>query len=625
MILRKHVIHFLAAGALMVVGGVYITVPSSAATNPPKIEEFVANPTSVATPGGVSTLSGSVRHVSSCTVNSDPPLLGGSGPKDCYNFEQSVVFPQNSSDSNEVYVIELVAYYSGRSTRASVTVTVTPGAGGFPLAGVRSTETDNAGTRCALLTAGGVDCWGLANDGVLGNGVTYSYNTGISVPVQVVGVGGTGLLSGAESLVDSSWGLNAEGASGTFCALLDSSGVDCWGFGGNGELGNGTFTSGLNDGSDTPVPVSGVGGSGSLSGVESLVGDANGTFCGVLTSGGVDCWGYGVNGELGDGMFYSSENPPRGSVTPVQVVGVGGSGVLSGVVGLAQDAGDSFCVLLTSSAVDCWGDGDAGQLGNAEVNTNSATPVQVQGVGGSSVLTGASSLVSDGNESYCAVLESSQVDCWGSDVNGQLGNDSLQNSGTPVEVLGVAGNGLLSGVQSIAAGGTTYDKEFCAILTSSGVDCWGYAHDGALGNGKLYQRVLGSSSIPVEVEAVGGIGTLTGVASLLSNDFDSMCAVLTSGGVDCWGKGVYGQLGDGERAGPRPTPVQVVGVAGIGTLNGVASLDGDASGSYCATTTAGNVECWGDNEGGELGNGTAFPVYHIQGPKPLEVIAPGET
>ena len=131
MILRKHVIHFLAAGALMVVGGVYITVPSSAATNPPKIEEFAANPTSVATPGGVSTLSGSVRHVSSCTVNSDPPLLGGSGPKDCYNFEQSVVFPQNSSDSNEVYVIELVAYYSGRSTRASVTVTVTPGAGGF--------------------------------------------------------------------------------------------------------------------------------------------------------------------------------------------------------------------------------------------------------------------------------------------------------------------------------------------------------------------------------------------------------------------------------------------------------------------------------------------------------------
>ena len=139
--------------------------------------------------------------------------------------------------------------------------------------------------------------------------MTYSYNTGISVPVQVVGVGGTGLLSGAESLVDSSWGLNAEGASGTFCALLDSSGVDCWGFGGNGELGNGTFTSGLNDGSDTPVPVSGVGGSGSLSGVESLVGDANGTFCGVLTSGGVDCWGYGVNGELGDGMFYRAKIP----------------------------------------------------------------------------------------------------------------------------------------------------------------------------------------------------------------------------------------------------------------------------------------------------------------------------
>jgi alpha-tubulin suppressor-like RCC1 family protein len=89
----------------------------------------------------------------------------------------------------------------------------------------------------------------------------------------------------------------------SFCALLTSGGVDCWGYGLDGELGDGS-----DDDSDVPAAIEGVGGSGTLGDVVSL---SSGTYgsCANLTSGGVDCWGYGPDGELGDGSYSSSDVP----------------------------------------------------------------------------------------------------------------------------------------------------------------------------------------------------------------------------------------------------------------------------------------------------------------------------
>ncbi len=54
-----------------------------------------------------------------------------------------------------------------------------------------------------------------------------------------------------------------------------------------------------------PVAVEGVGGTGTLTGATNLVSDSFG-YCALLNSGGVDCWGYGEDGELGNGRFYTS-------------------------------------------------------------------------------------------------------------------------------------------------------------------------------------------------------------------------------------------------------------------------------------------------------------------------------
>ena len=69
------------------------------------------------------------------------------------------------------------------------------------------------------------------------------------------------------------------------------------------------------------------------------------------------------------------------------------------------------------------------------------------------------------------------------------------------------------------------------------MDCWGNGYYGELGNGTFYNTSSPfGSSTPVEVEGVGGSGTLTGVTNLVSHS-DGYCALLVSGGVDCWGYG----------------------------------------------------------------------------------------
>jgi alpha-tubulin suppressor-like RCC1 family protein len=497
-----------------------------------------------------------------------------------------------------------------------------PSAASTPFGSVVSVASGGNST-CELNTSGGVDCWGDGSDGQLGNGIFYTTgNDGSATPVQVLGVGGTGTLTGVASLTSET---NRYG----YCALLTSGGVDCWGYGFDGELGDGNYYTTGNDGSATPVQVVGLGGTGTLTGVASLASNGEG-FCALLTSSGVDCWGYGPYGQLGNGNFYTTGND--GSATPVQVLGLAGTGMLTGVASLTGSTdGNGYCALLTSGGVDCWGYGLEGQLGNGNFyttgNEGSATPVQVVGVSGTGTLTGVASLAS-GNADFCALLAFGGVDCWGYGPYGELGNGIFYTTGndgnaTPVQVLGLGGTGTLSGVLSLASDANSY----CALLTSGSVDCWGYGYFGDLGNGIFYTGgsfTSDGSATPVQVLGLGGTGTLTGVASL-ANDRIGYCAVLTSGSVDCWGDGLYGELGDGNfyttGNDGSATPVQVLGLAGTGTLTGVASLTSGRTG-YCALLKSGGVDCWGYGLEGQLGNGNFYTTGNEGSATPVQVIFP---
>ncbi len=325
-----------------------------------------------------------------------------------------------------------------------------------------------------------------------------------------------------------------------------------------------------------------------LSGVARLVTNSD-SSCALLVSGEVECWGDNAEDALGSGLGTEF------SYLPVMVRGVGGRGALGAVASIATDGG-GFCVVLKSGGVDCWGANGDGDLGDGGV-ANSPVPVAVRGIGGVGNLSGVAS-IAGGFFSYCALLKTGEVDCWGNNaLYGGLGTGSTGSFSDVAEpVKGVGGTGKLSGVASVVSDGTT----MCAILTSRKVDCWGGQPIPVLGNG-----TDSSSDVPVAVEGVGGSGTLGGVARL-SAQGETICALLTSGQVDCWGLGSDGILGAGEAVQSSEFPVAVLGLGGTGTLTGVAALSGDGR-TACALLSSGKVDCWGEDNEGQLGTGT-IPV-----------------
>jgi len=337
------------------------------------------------------------------------------------------------------------------------------------------------------------------------------------------------------------------------CAATNVGAADCWGRNTRGELGDGTTTQ-----SSVPVQVSGL-----TSGVSSVAaGDED--ACALSSAGGVKCWGFNSVGQLGDGTT-------TGSTTPVQV-----SGLTSGIS--AVDAGTSFaCALTSAGAVKCWGYNIEGQLGDGTM-TNSTTPVQVSG------LTSGISAVGAGYERSCALTTAGAVKCWG-----VLGDGNTQSS-TPVQVPG-----LTSGVSAISVG----TDDACAITSGGALKCWGINDWGQLGNGTMTP-----SSTPVQVS-----GLTSGVAAV-SAGFDSTCAITSAGALKCWGHNAQGQLGEGSTT-DSSTPVQVSGLT-----SGVAAVSVGAA-DACALTTPGDVKCWGSNFVGQLGDGTT-----IDSPVPVDVFGP---
>ncbi len=100
-----------------------------------------------------------------------------------------------------------------------------------------------------------------------------------------------------------------------------------------------------------------------------------------------------------------------------------------------------------------------------------------------------------------------------------------------------------------------------------------------------------SSVSPVSVAGISDATQLT-VSGYTS------CVLRVGGTVACWGDNSYGKLGDGTTT-LRMAPVGVVGLAGV-TIAQVAA----GPLHTCARSASGQVYCWGDNSGGQLGDGT---------------------
>ncbi len=378
------------------------------------------------------------------------------------------------------------------------------------------------------------------------------------------------------------------------CALLSSGDVDCWGTNKAGELGDGTHTGPEQCGefgacSRTPVVVSGIHDATAISA-------GSDHTCALLFTGGVDCWGSIEEGQLsGEGKRAPEQCGAENEPCISEPVAVGG---ISNAVAIATGA--NTCALLATGGVDCWGFDRLRELESPEHGhehcrgiTLCVEPAAVAGISDATA-------ISASEADTCALLSTGVVECWGGDEHGELGDGRFEDVGGPVIVAGI------TNATAVSVGWDT-----CALLSTGEADCWGDNRYGQLGNGTNsgpeacsgpgQREAVACSSVPV---AVGDLHHATAIAA----GAGQTCAILRTGGVDCWGSNYGGSLGDGATSGPetcegerrfepgepprRPTfpcsrfPVPVSHLAHATVI--AAGLNGT-----CAILATRSVDCWG--------------------------------
>jgi alpha-tubulin suppressor-like RCC1 family protein len=480
---------------------------------------------------------------------------------------------------------------------------------------------------CGITTSGGVMCWGAGDSGQLG--AEGSAGNAQYPPLNV-----TDLDSGV---------IAVSAGTAHSCALMVTGGVKCWGNNEVGQLGNGEVTN-----SSVPVDVQGL-----SSGVKAIS-TYHAHTCATLESGGVKCWGYGEHGQLGNGFMKDSR-------TPVDVVGISGSvsaitlgwghtcavteigvmcwgynidgqlgngsrvaqsipvavrGLSNGVLSISAGSAHS-CAVKSDGVAVCWGFNGDNQLGDG-TEVERTIPVSVIDVGVSFAS------IATGDRHTCAVTDDGKVYCWGDDEVDQLGAVSYQYK--PVDVLG------LNSVATAVSAGASHT---CALTNNGIAKCWGGNDNSQTGSlmdtivdfprnvdGLLMgnKAVMAGGYHTCAITSGGGmkcvgygaavgygeywslsaardvVGLGSGVKAMALGEHHS-CALMAWGMVKCWGDNESGQLGDGTTE-EKYSPVNVSGLE-----SGVAAIA--AGGNHtCALMEIGGVKCWGENKEGQLGNGS---------------------
>lgn len=444
---------------------------------------------------------------------------------------------------------------------------------------------------CALFADGTVRCWGYGAYGETGMEVSdyYGNNPGEDptlLPAIDLGTGRTAVKIDA-------------GTHHT-CALLDNDKVKCWGYNGNGQLGQeDTFHRGDTGGEmgDTlPYVFLGVG----RTVTDISVGGY--TSCATLDTGEVKCWGDNDYGQLGIGLDIrqqqGDEGAEMGDNLPALNLGTGVTVVQSSPLWTS-------CFLVSQSGtkeIRCLGRSSYGALGIEDGSTGDEP--SERGANVPFIDLGTTKTIADlGAEAnhVCARFTDGSAKCWGNNGYEILGTNALVGSsvGGAANEMGTslpyvrAGSGVT--ISKIAA--STYSEtSACAILDGTDLKCWGYNGNGELGQDDTTARYYIPTIAPVNL----GVGRTVRDVDVGVNH---TCAILDDRSVKCWGYNYYGSLGLGhtDSIGNSSGEMALTTV----DLGAGVSADQICVGNYhnCVLTTDGKVKCWGYNANAELGLG----------------------
>ncbi len=297
--------------------------------------------------------------------------------------------------------------------------------------------------------------------------------------------------------------------------------------------------------------------------------------CAVASDGAMYCWGFNDNSQLGGG-----KTPP--ATSPKKVEG------LTPVTTSAAAGARYSCGAGSDGALRCWGLNDGGQLGNGAL-LDQINPAVVGGLAGVDA-------VATGRQLTCAHESDGSLWCWGKNDYGEVGVSGAANPQLkPIQVAALAHD-----VESFACG----SHHACAVRSSDGtLRCWGANDARQLGDGSQSP----SSPVPVAVnsaELAGGVAAVTAGRS-------HTCAIRRSdSSLWCWGLNDQGQIGNGEIANAVPLPLPI---AALG--NDVLAVSGGYGHTCAIRKSDGSVWCWGDNQFGQLGDGSG----KVNQPSPVKV------
>lgn len=367
-------------------------------------------------------------------------------------------------------------------------------------------------TMCGVLNTGKLYCWGYNANGQVGDGTTAARNSPTAVSTS-------GALNGKVIT-------QVAGGANHYCAIDSGGAAYCWGKGTSGQLGNNATADQY-----SPVAVTGLSG-------KTVVEIAGGWThtCALTSDNKIYCWGFGTDGQLGNGLNTGSSVP----------VLVDQTGVLSGkTISRIQVGSQTSCAIDSAGQAYCWGANGAGTIGDG-TTTSRNRPVAVT----MGSIPGFSS-ISMGFNHTCGLSTDSKVYCWGANGDGQLGDGTNTQRLVPTAVK--TSSGALSttvgstptmSIIDVKAGGPAS----CAILrgitdfTTTSVVCWGKNDTLELG----LPPTTASMNTPSDPQYTGA---LSGVISKIAVT-GFVCALSTIGNIYCRGDNSAGALGNGTSGSP---------------------------------------------------------------------------
>jgi alpha-tubulin suppressor-like RCC1 family protein len=496
---------------------------------------------------------------------------------------------------------------------------------------------------CAVFANGKMRCWGYNAQGQLGDGAT--------TPISW---GGTGLAISLAPFVSfattdqvASVGLGAQNT----CALFSNGRARCFGNGVNGVVGLGTTSHwGSTAASSTSVlPFLSFAAMGDPTIQRLSLGQWH--VCMVFTGGGVACYGYGVDGELGTDATVTWGSSATSTASTLPFISFSSTHLATDVVAMYQ----STCALFNNKKVRCWGRSQEGESGQ------DSTQVWGDGTNPMSTLPFVKmppevlcDEITALSYHACCKTPELKVYCWaaaydGLDPNGCLttgsgGGGAIRNMTCarpfvplkPVYRFQVtlAGTPILSSPEPamylrIRSSSTT--EAFAAsVMTLRTSNSFAFYANGRPYPGPFTIDLSGGKVVPVLLEyAADGaddaglfvfvcpIGPLNEVAGVYAGG-DSTCVLLapTPGslsGVKCFGSGQSAQLGQGTTADLGGSPASAVSTIPFIDFGNRDTLDrgelslGVAVGSlhicylFNYRHERQNAVCIGDNSRGQTG------------------------